>query len=314
MCPLRQAVVLLCALSIAAHADNSALQQYLLDHYQGRTFVVRGFLAGDHLVFNESGQLTKGSLSDDWTANGFVTLNRIQLSHGRVSIEAMRLLVIVEDKEFRLRTAIRPGPPNRDQKPVMVTIEANPGVKDPSPEQVDRVMSKVFLTPQDSLSNLVADYWKPCVPQAIAGNDKYCHFSREILNVLGVESQESKFESMSSRPTDLRTLGSEVDTIETDDPSVFGVGHGVQPPKLLQRFDPEFSEPARAVRYQGTMTLGLILDKEGVPQKLQILSPLGCGLDLKAIQAVSAWRFQPATKDGEPVAVKIAVEVNFHLY
>ena len=38
------------------------------------------------------------------------------------------------------------------------------------------------------------------------------------------------------------------------------------------------------------------------------------GLDGKAIEAVRNWRFQPALKDGKPVAVQIAVEADFHLF
>jgi TonB family protein len=38
------------------------------------------------------------------------------------------------------------------------------------------------------------------------------------------------------------------------------------------------------------------------------------GLDEKAIEAVKNWRFEPAMKDGHPVPVQIAVEVDFHLY
>ncbi len=41
---------------------------------------------------------------------------------------------------------------------------------------------------------------------------------------------------------------------------------------------------------------------------------LGLGLDEKAIEAVRQWRFEPAKKDGTPVAVQINVEVNFRLY
>jgi outer membrane biosynthesis protein TonB len=37
------------------------------------------------------------------------------------------------------------------------------------------------------------------------------------------------------------------------------------------------------------------------------------GLDQKAVEAVTSWRFTPAEKDGEPVAVEMAAEVNFHL-
>jgi hypothetical protein len=32
------------------------------------------------------------------------------------------------------------------------------------------------------------------------------------------------------------------------------------------------------------------------------------------VRAVEGWRFKPAEKDGQPVSVEIAVEVDFHLY
>jgi TonB family protein len=38
------------------------------------------------------------------------------------------------------------------------------------------------------------------------------------------------------------------------------------------------------------------------------------GLDEKAIEAVSRWRFEPGLKNGQPVAVQIGVEVVFRLY
>jgi protein TonB len=38
------------------------------------------------------------------------------------------------------------------------------------------------------------------------------------------------------------------------------------------------------------------------------------GLDEKAMEVARKYRFQPAMKDGHPVAVEIALEVDFHLY
>jgi TonB family protein len=46
------------------------------------------------------------------------------------------------------------------------------------------------------------------------------------------------------------------------------------------------------------MTLMLVLNREGVPTNIRIATPLGCGLDAKAVQAVGGWRFKPAEKDG----------------
>jgi TonB family protein len=46
----------------------------------------------------------------------------------------------------------------------------------------------------------------------------------------------------------------------------------------------------------------------------KVARSLGMGLDQKAIEAVRQWKFEPAMKDGRPVAVQINVEVNFRLY
>jgi outer membrane biosynthesis protein TonB len=32
------------------------------------------------------------------------------------------------------------------------------------------------------------------------------------------------------------------------------------------------------------------------------------------VEAVTKWRFSPAEKDGQPVAVELGVQVDFHLY
>ena len=71
------------------------------------------------------------------------------------------------------------------------------------------------------------------------------------------------------------------------------MGHGVSPPRVIYQPEPSFSEPARKAKYQGTMTTGLIVDKDGHPQNIHILSPLGAGLDAKAVKAVETWSFNP---------------------
>jgi TonB family protein len=50
-----------------------------------------------------------------------------------------------------------------------------------------------------------------------------------------------------------------------------------------------------------------------VPRNLKVQRALGKGLDENALAAVQQWRFQPATKDGNPVAVFLTAEVSFRL-
>ncbi len=95
---------------------------------------------------------------------------------------------------------------------------------------------------------------------------------------------------------------------------VFRVGGGVSAPRALDTPDPEYSEEARKAKYQGTCVLWLIVGPDGKPRDVKVARALGMGLDQKAIEAVRNWKFQPAMKDGKPVAVQINVEVNFRLY
>ena len=95
---------------------------------------------------------------------------------------------------------------------------------------------------------------------------------------------------------------------------VFRVGGGVSPPRAIDTPDPEYSEEARKAKYQGVCVLWLIVGPDGKPRDLKVARALGMGLDEKAIEAVRNWRFEPAMKDGRPVAVQINVEVSFRLY
>jgi periplasmic protein TonB len=95
---------------------------------------------------------------------------------------------------------------------------------------------------------------------------------------------------------------------------IFHVGGGVSPPRAVYSPEPEFSEEARKAKYQGVCTLGLVVGVDGRATNIRVLSSLGMGLDEKAIEAVKNWKFEPAMKDGHPVPVEIALEVDFHLY
>ena len=94
----------------------------------------------------------------------------------------------------------------------------------------------------------------------------------------------------------------------------YRVGGGVSAPRVLSAPDPEYSEEARKAKYQGTVVLWVVVGPDGRPRDIRVQRSLGLGLDEKAMEAVRTWKFEPARKDGQPVAVQINVEVNFRLY
>jgi periplasmic protein TonB len=95
---------------------------------------------------------------------------------------------------------------------------------------------------------------------------------------------------------------------------VYRIGGGVSAPRLIYGPDPEFSEEARKAKYQGTVVLWVIVGTDGRTHEIRVQRSLGMGLDEKAIEAVRVWKFEPARKNGQPVAVQVNVEVNFRLY
>jgi TonB family protein len=96
-------------------------------------------------------------------------------------------------------------------------------------------------------------------------------------------------------------------------PGVFRVGNGVKPPALLRKLEPQYSEEARAAKYQGRVVVYAEIGTDGLAHNLRVLRGLGLGLDEKAIEAIDQWRFRPGSKDGTPVPVAATIEVNFRL-
>jgi TonB family protein len=85
-------------------------------------------------------------------------------------------------------------------------------------------------------------------------------------------------------------------------------------PKLIFRKEVEFSEQARKKKINGTIQVSFLVDTNGVPTHIHVQNGLGYGLDEKAVQAVSQYRFEPATEDGKPVESEVTVEVNFRIF
>jgi len=88
----------------------------------------------------------------------------------------------------------------------------------------------------------------------------------------------------------------------------------VTPPRPIHTPDPDYDKASRQAKVQGTVVLSTLVAEDGKPQDIKVARSLNPALDQKAIEAVSRWRFAPATKDGKPVAVRLQVEVTFRLY
>jgi len=151
--------------------------------------------------------------------------------------------------------------------------------------RVNNTLSKVFEG--GGLLERVAKYWKPEIDfgrSDFAEQIKVLHARNPDVVVAELEG---------NRPVYLVTPGM------------------IDPPRPIHNPDPEYTESARQQRLQGTTNVMAIINEKGQPEVLEIVKGLGGDLDLRALTTVAGWTFQPAVKNGNPVAVLIYVTVTF---
>ncbi len=103
------------------------------------------------------------------------------------------------------------------------------------------------------------------------------------------------------------------DVLKSDAMTPLRIGNGVSPPALASKVEPQYTEVARLSKVQGSVVLGIVIGTDGIPRSIKLVRGCGYGLDEKAAETVSHWRFRPGVKDGNPVAVMAQIEVNFRL-
>lgn len=96
----------------------------------------------------------------------------------------------------------------------------------------------------------------------------------------------------------------------TDDDPLPWQGPFVPPSRYYSPL-PAYPQSAWATGIQGTVTLEVVVRTDGKVGAVRILEGLPAGINETAVQAVQRWQFQPATRDGEPVAVYHRLTLRF---
>jgi TonB family protein len=100
-----------------------------------------------------------------------------------------------------------------------------------------------------------------------------------------------------------------------------GIGTGGNPPPSGSRPRPiitykeqaKYTDQARANRVEGLVVLSLVFAADGRITDIEVIRKLPDGLTESAIEAAQKTRFRPATKDGQPISVRMTMEFNFAL-
>ncbi|MGA8541120.1 MAG: TonB family protein [Terriglobales bacterium] len=268
----------------SAHAGQDLEKQVKFDYLE-KVLTLRHFYSGEHLKFHSDGSLEGYASVGPWTVDGQIEVEDVHLQGAQLVIKGRRIHRIFDGqtKPLDQLTTVRnqPGKQQKDLEKALqhlkVEIEIELPSQNPDEKDVSAAIHSVFLTGSDSMMDIVPAYWQS-------------YFAKQ-------EGKPQPAHQATKGPVSLKP----------------GRG-GVLAPHLTYGPDPDYSDEARKARYMGTIVLSLTVDASGGASDLQIIRPLGLGLDEKAVAAVSSWKFRPGEKDGEPVPVALNVEVNFHLY
>ena len=92
-------------------------------------------------------------------------------------------------------------------------------------------------------------------------------------------------------------------------------GNGVETPRLLREVKPQYTAQAMRAKVQGEVLLECIVLPDGTVGNIRVVRSLDSafGLDQEAIKAARQWRFQPGTRQGQPVPVLVTIAIAFTL-
>jgi periplasmic protein TonB len=106
-------------------------------------------------------------------------------------------------------------------------------------------------------------------------------------------------------------LQSQTKSDDDSEEKVYDLGPGMTPPRVTKQVAPRQST-VRGVRVVGSVTVALIVSSKGLPKDVRVVKGIDKELDQCTVEAVQQWRFEPAQKDGKPVAVRVSLDIAFH--
>jgi TonB family protein len=89
---------------------------------------------------------------------------------------------------------------------------------------------------------------------------------------------------------------------------------GISSPSCLYCPNPNYADPARAAKFNGTVIMAVTVSPEGRTIEARVARGAPYGVNDTALKAVRDWQFKPAMREGAPVACTVMIEATFRLY
>lgn len=164
----RRAFLLLSLLSPSVVVAD-AVDDQLRTEYVGKVLTLRRFYKGDHLSFRADGTLDGDARIGPWTIDGEIFVNKAFASGTTLHLKGRRLVLLFDSKtktfqdtlmhleEYRGKDRTRVEDLLNGMK---VEIDIRLSQEATDAQQISKAMQAVFLAPNESMTNVVPDYWR----------------------------------------------------------------------------------------------------------------------------------------------------------
>lgn len=285
------------ALAQNAQPDISATINASLS---GKIFRLRGFYTNSILRFDRAGNITGNPKIGSWTT-ALVEIKQTTVSDKHVELKGLRWTELYDLNRNKFVEV-----PTRIDQELVVDYDPSETAAD-----VINAINHAFLQSNDRMADLVPDYWKPFVSNAIEtiAQEKGADCTRikgELVrevdgNVERLCEKDAFMKSSTPPPSnyDLSSIPYKVDK-------------QVIAPQPQFTPDPEYSDVAASAKISGTVVVKAVVETNGLLSQIYIARPIGFGLDDEAANALKKWRFSPATLKNRPVPARVTIQVDFH--
>jgi len=293
-------VVLTTTMPAAAQSASDALNQF-----HGKILLLRHPLENHSQQYDAEGNPLNGAGEGPWTVYSGILIDQVSLQADQLRMEGRRMLFQFEKGQVKLMEFKKLR--NRRDPPFPPQVKLEMKLEHPldSAEQANAALSHIFFLNSSDFLNSLPEFWQECLANGFTYDPS--------------QPQEAEFR-WNEPPRDNRKMvhiepaATRDRKIAGPEPDVLHIGSGVSAPRPTFTPEPQFSEIARYEQFQGVLVTRVIVGTDGRLHGIQVLRPLGLGLDDSALTALQTWRFDPSKRDGQPVAVEMNIEVAFHLY
>ena len=240
-------------------------------------------------MFDAQGNLTSGQPPGAWTVCRDVRIESAKVNNDRLEIKGKRIYLVYDPREKRFQDATEITDKKGKRHKVDVDDVLIEALLPPAPDDaaIQAAFNKLFYSSEQEFMEAIPPLWTGFLRRP----------NRQQIPIQATTDESSKAIASPSAGEQTRL-----------------VGNGILAPALIFSPDPAYNSEARKAKFEGTTVLTIIVDREGRVHNVRVARPLGLGLDERAAEKISTWRFNPALKGGKPVIVEVNVEVSFNLY